>query len=253
MMPSTPRLQAIAGHVMAKLKRGLGMGSLTPTQTGNSVPFGTKSSEPFGTVPSHSIHSDDGRGGYPAMASGRPPVMTDDQLLDLARSLNATLGRPPKSAELIEEAGGCQRRRALTAIERLRTELAQRAVRSQMLFAPAIEHQLRSLMNSWLDLAADHLTQRQAEFVLQQDERIEAAMAHVEELQGRLSDLQAATASTRSRFEEQTQQLKSLTQERDQLRVERDALRAVAAERQRVIDQLVLGPAMVTAVASEAA
>lgn len=213
---------------MAKTKRGLGMG-ISPSE-----PFGTGNSEPFGN----------GESGMPEIArtlTGRPPVLTDAELLDLARSLNTRHGRPPKTDELIVEAGGCQRKRALSAIHGLRTELAQRAVRSQLLFPPAIEAQLRGLMADWLTLSADHLTQRQAEYSAQVDEQIEAAQAHVEELQVSLLDLRQVADALQQQVRQQNEQIRNLGSERDQLRTECDALRAVASERQRVIDQLVLG------------
>lgn len=213
---------------MAKAKRGLGIGIT------HSEPFGTGNSEPFG-------NSDSGMPEIARTLTGRPPVLTDAELLDLARSLNTRYGRPPKTEELIDEAGGCQRKRALSAIQGLRAELAQRAVRSQLLFPPAIEAQLRGLMADWLMLSADHLTQRQAEHSAQVDEQIEAAQAHVEELQVSIHDLRKVADALQQQVRQQNEQIRILGSERDQLRTERDALRAVAAERQRLIDKLVLG------------
>lgn len=72
--------------------------------------------------------------------------MDDAALQALALQMNSQLGRPPKADELILEVGGCQRKRALAAIHNLRTEMAQRAVRSQLLFPVLIESHLRALM-----------------------------------------------------------------------------------------------------------
>ncbi len=171
--------------------------------------------------------------------------MDDAALQALARQMNSQLGRPPKADELILEAGGCQRKRALAAIQNLRTDLAQRAVRSQLLFPASIESHLRALMGEWIELASTHLAQRHAELVESLDERTEAAKAHADELQGRLTETQAAASTMGKRLRELAQQIQTLIAERDQARAERDALRVVAAERQRVIDQLVLGPAAV--------
>lgn len=225
---------------MAKTRVALGAGikHSEPFGTGRSEPFGIPSSETFGTE----------RGGErrleaAAAIAGRPPVLSDDQLLDLARRLNTDLGRPPKTEELIAQAGGCQRKRALHALQALRLEIAQRSVRSQLLFPPSIEAQLRSVMAEWLGLAAEHLAQRQAEFVEQIDERVDAANAHVEELQARVGELQAQLEESRKAQSQALGTVQGLTAERDQLRRALDAAQAVAAERQRVIDQLVLGPA----------
>lgn len=219
---------------MSKPRRGLA--HIDENGSRDSEPFGTNRSERFpkdGLSPqgSHQQHV------------GRPPVLDDVALQDLARRMNSQLGRPPKADELILEAGGCQRKRALAAIQNLRTEMAQRAVRSQLLFPAAIEGHLRALMGEWIELASAHLAQRHAEIVESQDERSEAAKAHADDLQNRLTETQAAVSTVGKRLGELIQQTQTLTADRDQARAERDALKVVAAERQRVIDQLVLGAA----------
>ncbi|WP_428380988.1 hypothetical protein [Nevskia ramosa] len=227
---------------MAKLTRGLG------NLAQRSESFGTVSTEPFGTRHSE-LHAGTAANDSlqkPA-GTGRPPVLTDEQLAELARNLNTRLGRPPKAEELIAETGGCQRKRALTAIQTLRQELAVRSVRSQLMFPAAIETQLRGLVAEWLNLAAEHLAQRQAEFSELQEERAASAAAHVEELQSRIIDIGAAASSMRQRYDEQVAQIRQLTQDCEQARTQRDALQVIAHERQRVIDQLVLGPATVAA------
>lgn len=206
---------------------------------------GSRDSEPFGTNRSEQFQTDGlSQQGSHQRHVGRPPVLDDAALQDLARRMNSQLGRPPKADELILEAGGCQRKRALAAIQNLRTEMAQRAVRSQLLFPAAIEGHLRALMGEWIELASTHLAQRHAEIVESQDERSEAAKAHADDLQHRLTETQASANTMGKRLEELIQQIHTLTSDRDQARAERDALKVVAVERQRVIDQLVLGAAI---------
>lgn len=207
--------------------------------TQDSEPFGTQRSEPF------RIDANAERTAAP-LSSGRPPVMDDAALQALARQMNSQLGRPPKADELIQEAGGCQRKRALAAIQNLRTELAQRAVRSQLLFPASIESHLRALMGEWIELASTHLAHRYAEIIESLDERSEAAKAHADDLQTRLTETQATASAMGKRVGELLQQIQTLTTDRDQARAERDALKVIATERQRVIDQLVLGPAGVS-------
>lgn len=218
---------------MSKLRRGLGQMSMKPAK--DSEPFGTPSSEPFRT--------DSKADNAVQFASGRPPVLDDTALQELARRMNSQLGRPPKADELIQEAGGCQRKRALAAIQILRLELAQRAVRSQLLFPPPIEAHLRALMAEWIDHAAAHLAQRHTEIIETHEERLEASSAHAEDLQNRLAELKEVASGSGKRMSQLADQVQVLTAERDQARKERDALAVIAAERQRVIDQLVLGPA----------
>jgi len=57
--------------------------------------------------------------------SGRPPVLDDEALDELAVMLQRQLGRLPRLDELIEEAGGCQRQRASKAVQRIRSGAAQ--------------------------------------------------------------------------------------------------------------------------------
>lgn len=218
---------------MSKVRRSLGQMSTRLVQ--GSEPFGTLGSEPFRT---------DAEAGTPKQfVTGRPPVLDDTALNDLARRMNVQLGRPPKADELIQEAGGCQRKRALAAIQSLRLELAQRAVRSQLLFPASIESHLRALMAEWIDHAAAHLAHRHAELVEAHEERLDAAKDLADDLQNRLAEMKDVVSSSGKRVSDLSHQVQVLTADRDQVRKERDALAAVAAERQRVIDQLVLGPA----------
>ena len=145
---------------MSKLKRGLSMQTRSGLE--DLEPFGTTRSEPF--RPDELLERQ-----TTPHASGRPPVMDDAALQALARQMNSQLGRPPRADELIQEAGGCQRKRALAA-QLLRTELAQRAVRSQLLFPASIESHLRALMGEWIEHASAHLAMRHAEHIKTQDE-----------------------------------------------------------------------------------
>ena len=221
---------------MAKARSALG------SHGRHSERFGMPGTEPFGTRNSEPVSE---------TTTGRPPVMTDAQLADLAKRLNDELGRPPKADELIAEAGGCQRKRALATILQLRQELATRAVRSQLMFPAEFEVHLRALIAEWLRLAAQHLAQRQAEFAESQEAQLAAADAHAEDLKQRIADLAKDADQQRRHAVDIQRRHDQLTSERDQLKAERDALRAVAEERQRVIDQLVLGPAMAAANSTE--
>ncbi len=109
------------------------------------------------------------------------------------------------------------------------------------MFPASIETHLRGLISEWIDQASAHLAQRHAELVEAQDERSDAAKAHADDLQNRLTETQAAASTMSKRLGELVQQVHTLTADRDQARAERDALKVIATERQRVIDQLELG------------
>lgn len=165
-------------------------------------------------------------------------MQTDEALLELAVSLNTKLGRPPRADELIEAAGGCQRKRALSAIQSLRLDLSQRAVRSQLLFPPSIESQLRQLMGAWLDLAAQHLGQRHAEFSEEVERRQDALVAQLEELQATVEAQRRELEQMHREQQALTRQVDERATERDRIRTDRDAARAVADERQQLIEKL---------------
>lgn len=95
-------------------------------------------------------------------------------------------------------------------------------------------------------MASTRLAQRHAEIVESHDERSEAAKVHADDLQHRLTELQTTAGMVGKRVGELLQQIQTLTADRDQARSERDALKIVAMGRQRVISQLVLGPAGVS-------
>lgn len=113
---------------------------------------------------------------------------------DVGDQLNTKLGRPPKADELIAAAGGCQRKRALATLKALKLDLSERAVRSVMLFPAAVEQALRAQMDTWMDLAANHLAARN----LEESDRVEAQVATqsalIEELQGKVRLLQKQIA-----------------------------------------------------------
>lgn len=173
--------------------------------------------------------------------TGRPPVLNDHDLRGLADQLNSRLGRPPRADELIEAAGGCQRKRALAAIKTLKLELAERVVKSGLQFPSQIENALRAQMAAWVDLAASHLADRH----LQESERAEARVATqaalIEELQNKVHQLQRTVTDQ----ERGTDVLRCRAQEAEsalsQAEVARANAEVLAAERARVIEQLAPG------------
>lgn len=177
-------------------------------------------------------------GSEPSLGTGRPPVMNDDELRHLADQLNSKHGRPPRAEELIAAAGGCQRKRALAAIKKLKLDLAQRAVRSRLVFHQDVEHALRAQMASWLDLASSHLAAQH----LDESERTEAKLATqaalIEELQTKvrllqegIGDRERMVAEFRARAEAADASL-ARAQEA-QVRAE-----VLAEERARILNQL---------------
>lgn len=170
-----------------------------------------------------------------AVIAGRIPLKTDEQLLAVAKKLNEQLGRVPKTQELVDLAGGCQRQRAVRTLQALRIELAESAVRSQLLIPAVLQDELKTLFARWLDCAATQLAEKHAEAEQKLERRLDAAndtlmekADRLDELQARFTALQQIQHSEASCAEQVQSQLAQLTQQRD------EAL-AVAAERQRIL------------------
>lgn len=188
----------------------------------STVPNG---SESFGTIPN-------------SPTRGRPPVLSDEQLLELAHALQSRLGRPPKSDELITAAGGCQRQRALTTLRTLAQSLARKSVRGQLVFPSSIEDGLRELMQRWMDAAAEQLAERHAEMVSACDEKANQLGAYVEELTTQIQRLADELRQVEAQRRDATDKAEQLAAEL--IRAKDDSLRnaTLADERARLLAEL---------------
>ena len=179
-------------------------------------------------VPNHSVPAN----------GGRPPVVTDEELRKLAGQLNDKLGRPPKAAELIEVAGGCQKKRALSAIAELKLDLSQAAVHSELIFPRAIEASLRGLIAQWMEHAADQLAARH----LAESERVDAALerssALIDEQGTTIAQLRESVADRERTTAELLRRLKESTAELERMRENNIRLESICAERQRLLETL---------------
>lgn len=190
------------------------------------------------TVPNHSERSVR-NGSEPANdsswkpAGGRPAVLSDAQLLELAHQLMSTLGRPPRLTELIQAAGGCQRQRASRAIQSLREAMGGRAVRSQLILPPILETQLRSWIDTWMDAAAQQLAQVQADLQQTHDEQQDKAAEMIQEQQHLLQNQRERLSDAERMLSELSAENQRLNLELGKLKAERDIALAVADERLR--------------------
>lgn len=193
------------------------------------------SSEPFGTVP-----------------IGRTPMKSDAELLEVAKRLTDKLGRLPRTQELVDQAGGCQRQRAIRTIQLLRTQMAEKSVRSQLVIPPFLQDELQTIFARWLDCAASQLAEKQAEAEAKLEEKLTAANDAVLEkadrivfLQARLKDLEHLQQELFAGGDQQKREI-------SQLRSERDRATALAEERQRVLDTLLRNLPQTASAVSEA-
>ena len=190
-----------------------------------------------GTVPNGSKGPNSGPGATANDAGhgpiGRPAILDDEQLLELAAELNRQLGRPPRIDELIEAAGGCQRQRASRAIRELRERLAAAAVRSMLVLPQDLEAEHRAWIDRWMQVAADRLAGEHAVLIERHDEKWQKAQDLLTEQNLVIRGLRESLADQQRIAAELAQSVKELNAETVQLRNERDVALAIAADRLR--------------------
>lgn len=169
---------------------------------------------------------------------GRPPVMTDEQLLRLAEQLNAKFGRPPRAEELIDAAGGCQRKRALAALRVLKLELARRSVQSGLIFPSAIEQAIRSQMADWLTLAAGSLAATHLEESDRTEAKVSTQAALIEELQVRTQTLKEQIADRDRMVADLVRRVELAETSESRAKAAAIQAKAVADERARILARL---------------
>lgn len=183
-------------------------------------------SEPFGTGP-----GSESRG-------GRVPFISDEALVEKARQLNQQHGRPPTATELISVAGGCQKQRALRAIQQLRVDLAQKTVRSLLVLPTGVREDLDHLAGRLLDRAAEQLAEKQAQFELVHEQKLLAAREEIEHLTQQVESLRLRLADAEHLQQELLEAQRRTKEECDRVTARAERAEAVAAERQRLLAEL---------------
>ena len=162
-------------------------------------------------------------------------MKSDAELLDVARKLSEQLGRVPKTQELVDQSGGCQRQRAVRTLQALRLELAESAVRSQLLIPAVLQDELKTIFARWLDCAATQLAEKHAEAEQKLDQRLEAANDALMEKSERLDQLQVQFTALHQRQQDEASRAEQLQSQLAQLTQQRDEALAIATERQRIL------------------
>lgn len=183
-------------------------------------------SEPFGT------------GSGSELRGGRVPFISDEALIEKARQLNQQQGRPPTATELINASGGCQKQRALRAIQQLRVDLAQKTVRSSLVLPTGVREDLDHLAGRLLDRAAEQLAEKQAQFELVHEQKLLAAREEVEHLTQQVELLRARLADAEHLQQELLEAQRRAKEECDRATARAERAEAVALERQRLLTEL---------------
>lgn len=200
-----------------------------------SVPNGSESK----TSPTGKSANDPAWAGSPvADPKGRPPVMDDGQLMDLATRLAERLGRAPKIEELISEAGGCQRQRASRILQKLREQMAARNVRSLIELPAELESEMRGWIDRWKTISAGQLAYEHARLEDRHEAERNADKDLIGELQVTLHDLREKLANQTRLTNELLAANRQVEDQSARLRAERDIARALADDRMSIISKL---------------
>jgi hypothetical protein len=166
---------------------------------------------------------------------GHASGMSDEALEALARTLADRLRRLPTGAELIDAAGGCQKQRALRAIQTLRAKRAEQEVHALLVLPPAIDAELRALMARWMGLAAQQLSDRHAQVQAQTDAQLDQAASAAREVEQENESLRSQIIDLQKVQRELISRTHSLQSKLDAAVRDRDTAQALAVERERVM------------------
>ncbi len=200
-----------------------------------NVPNGSELKKPQGAK---SANDPAWSGGPAADAKGRPPVMDDGQLLELATRMSERLGRAPKIEELIADAGGCQRQRASRILQKLREQMASRNVRSLIELPAELESEMRGWIDRWKTISAQQLAAVHARLEDRHELERTADKDLIGELQITLHDLREKLANQTRLTNELLAANRQIEDQSARLRAERDIARALADDRMAIISKM---------------
>lgn len=211
-------------------------GNREPGTEPGAVPNG---SEPPSTFPDSERWARATASTASAGKRNRGHSLTDDELSRLAEALADRLGRLPTAIELIDAAGGCQKQRALRALQSVRLKLAERDATAALAIPPAIEAELRTLMSRWISVAGQQLSSRIAQSQNETEARLQEAADVATEMERAILDLKTQIADLQRLRRELTARTKHLQSELRATQRDRDTAQALATERERVMSALI--------------
>lgn len=172
------------------------------------------------------------------VAMGRPALIDDAHLLQLAREMYGKLGRLPKLDELIVGSGGCQRQRAVKALRSIREELAAKVVQDQLVLPHELEGELRRWIDRWLKHAGQQLAQAHVALTERHQQELESAQALVGDQQIAIRELRGSVADLQTLSSELIVRNRELSTECARLNTEKGIAEAIAEDRRRMIEMV---------------
>lgn len=173
-----------------------------------------------------------------AERAGRPPSVTDDELVHIVEALANAEGRVPTLDAIIQTAGRCQRSRAVKARHAYAEKLASREIQMTLKLPETMELAHRKLMAQWHQIAHEQaILAIKAQLRSAEERAMDAEMAAhdarerldaaLQEKAALLRDVEAANAQAEASADRLAQTLDQLARSE-----------AIAEERASVIKQL---------------
>lgn len=155
-----------------------------------------------------------------SVTGGRTPLLTDQELDQCVKALAQDLARMPKLDEIVEAAGGCQRKRAVEARRRLAESLSTQAIDDWTDLPPSIVSRHKRLLREWLALAREQITPWVDDVVAQSldanaqlELRIAEQSAIIERNEQTIANLEAQLVEMQGRLDKAAKELAQSRQE----------------------------------------
>lgn len=169
---------------------------------------------------------------------GRPPVMGDEDLRALAVSLWRASGRVPRVNDIIEQAGGAQRSRAVMA-RRHAVQVATDAKANEWVnISPAFESTVRNLLGQFLTLARDDVGQQIAQQTEACDQQVLDAQAVAAEATHRNRALERVVEEHVAALDALRSDARQLTERLERARSDARRYRTQAQERGQALEMI---------------
>lgn len=169
---------------------------------------------------------------------GRPPVMNDEDLKTLAVSLWRQSGRVPRVNDIIEQAGGAQRSRAVMARRHVVHVAADAKANAWVNVSPAFETTVRELLGQFLTLARDDVFQQIAKQTEACDEQVLDAQAVAAETTRRNRALERTVEEHVAELEALRSEVRQLTERLARARSDARRYRTQAQERGQALEMI---------------
>lgn len=175
---------------------------------------------------------------YSSESVGRPPVMDDEDLKALAVTLWRQSGRVPRVNDIIEQAGGAQRSRAVMARRHAVEVASEQKANEWVNVSPAFEATVRGLLGQFLTLARDDVVQQIAQQTEACDQQVLDVQAVAAEATHRNRQLERSVEEHVATLDALRSEVRQLTERLERARSDARRYRTQAQERGQALEMI---------------